>query len=406
MSTWWPSVVLTTISYFTFVMLIPRITYIDTTIEKKQQYLKLFMHVFSLIRAPLAFFGFWWLTTLLLSGYLPAIWHIAPICSTLWQWLNDHALLSPDGNVYLYLPYIFAAVCGLPLIAWLKARLYQQTAYEDAPATHRKKSGTPTMGGLLFLIALLADAICIHDDAARALIGLGLASGFIGAVDDISAIRRGRNRGLQARTKFLATIAVAVVFLTIAVRLHLMPLNTWYLPALTVPSWVILGIGFAAILATTHAVNLTDGLDGLAGGSIIPALLWCVWFALHHGAIGIALVDATVVAAVVGFLMLNFHPARLFMGDTGSLALGALLAGSMILVGATPLLPLLGAVFAAEALSVILQVSIFKRTGRRIFRMSPLHHHFELGGTSEQRITWCFWGTSVLCALGSWALAR
>jgi phospho-N-acetylmuramoyl-pentapeptide-transferase len=162
-----------------------------------------------------------------------------------------------------------------------------------------------------------------------------------------------------------------------------------------VPYWVWYALSLAVILATTHAVNLTDGLDGLASGTVVPPLALLAFIAARQGNTNVAIVAVAVVGAVLGFLLYNRHPAKIFMGDTGSLALGAALAGAAILTGSQLLLLLIGGVFVAETLSVIIQVTSYKTTRRRVFRMSPLHHHFELGGWPETRVTSSFWLASL-----------
>jgi phospho-N-acetylmuramoyl-pentapeptide-transferase len=155
-----------------------------------------------------------------------------------------------------------------------------------------------------------------------------------------------------------------------------------------------------------HAVNLTDGLDGLAGGTILPPLAVFAYLGVRMHVAGVTMIDVALAASIIGFLAFNRHPARVFMGDTGALALGGVLAGSAVLTGNVLLLPLVGGVFAAEALSVIVQVAYFKATRKRIFRMSPLHHHFELGGWPETKVTARFWTVSALLSLAGAALAR
>jgi phospho-N-acetylmuramoyl-pentapeptide-transferase len=171
-----------------------------------------------------------------------------------------------------------------------------------------------------------------------------------------------------------------------------------------VPAWFWYALSLLAIVASTHAVNLTDGLDGLAGGTVVPPLAVLADIAYRLGDTSTAAVEVAVAGAVLGFLVYNRHPARLFMGDTGSLALGAALAGGAIVTGAQLLLPLIGGVFVAEALSVIMQVASYKTTKRRIFRMSPLHHHFELGGWPETKVTTRFWLASCALAVIGFAL--
>jgi phospho-N-acetylmuramoyl-pentapeptide-transferase len=289
--------------------------------------------------------------------------------------------------------FALAATFGAPLIAYLRRLAYRQHAYEDAPATHQKKTGTPTMGGLLFLIAPLVAIVLTRSPLVLAYGGLIAGSAAIGFADDWLAIRRGRNRGLSARTKFLLTALVGVAFLWSVTAL--VPGQAALLFAGPVPYWLWYALSLAVILATTHAVNLTDGLDGLASGTIVPPLVVLAVIALRQGFGDAASAIAAMLGAVLGFLLYNRHPAKLFMGDTGSLALGAALAGASIWTGTQLLLPIIGGVFVAETLSVIVQVTSYKTTKRRVFRMSPLHHHFELGGWPETTVTARFWLASL-----------
>ncbi len=270
------------------------------------------------------------------------------------------------------------------------------------------------MGGVLFAIALLACVAVtpfLHIGAAGfALVALGLSCGAVGALDDLRSIRMGRNRGLRAREKFGLTALLAAAFLAgMAGRL---PPNARGV-LLTVghhvvhtPAAVWYALALLAVLATTHAVNLTDGLDGLAGGTIVPPLALFAALAYQNGAFGVCVVDVALLASIGAFLVFNRHPAHIFMGDTGALALGGVLAGSAVLSGNLLLLPLAGGVFAAEAVSVIVQVTYFKKTRKRFFRMTPLHHHYELGGWPEPKVTSRFWTASALLSLAGAALAR
>ncbi|HET9030081.1 MAG TPA: phospho-N-acetylmuramoyl-pentapeptide-transferase [Candidatus Aquilonibacter sp.] len=306
--------------------------------------------------------------------------------------------------------FAIAAIAGAVALPLLKRLQFRQHAYEDAPETHQKKTGTPTMGGVVFAVAMLALLWPAPTPLSTALVLLVVLCALIGFIDDYMSIRRGRNLGLRARTKFLATALVAIYFLrTVSESTSLFPRDVIFHAgtyAMTVPHWLWLLLGILAVTGTIHAVNLTDGLDGLASGTMIPPLI-------ALSAIGIVTAPAAAHAAwlglgaCVGFLLYNRHPAKMFMGDTGSLALGALLSGVAILEGEMLLLILIGGVFVAEALSVILQVTYFKLTkGKRIFRMSPLHHHFELGGLKETAVTTRFWMASALLSLLGWVLAR
>ena len=299
--------------------------------------------------------------------------------------------------------FIVSALLGRPLVDALRRRAVRQTAYEDAPQSHQAKTGTPTMGGLLFGLAPLI-ALVLHprrDTVALALLVGGCMA--IGAWDDVMGIRRQKNRGLRALPKFALTAVAALVFFVVAG-----PQSTVLFPFGVVPAWLWYGLSLCVVLATTHAVNLTDGLDGLAAGTVLPPLLVLICACHFTGAsIGVPLFGAATVGTVLGFLLYNRHPARVFMGDTGALALGAALAGVAILTGMQLLLLIVGGVFVAETLSVIVQVASYKTTRRRVFRMAPLHHHFELAGWPESAVTTRFWLASlVLSAVGFVTLMR
>jgi phospho-N-acetylmuramoyl-pentapeptide-transferase len=292
-----------------------------------------------------------------------------------------------------------SAAAGRPLIGWLARLKYRQRAYEDAPKTHQAKTGTPTMGGLLFVTAPVVALALAPSPATISLTVLVGGMAAIGFVDDLAAIRQARNRGLRARTKFGLTAFVGSLFLVLVSRAT--PDGTPILGLGATPWWVWYPLSLAAVVGTTHAVNLTDGLDGLAGGTMLPPLAVLTAVAIRAGKSDVATFEVATAGAVLGFLLYNRHPAKVFMGDTGALALGAALAGGAIVSGSQLLLPLIGGVFAAETLSVILQVASFKLTKRRIFRMSPLHHHFELGGWPETKVTTRFWlASAALSGLG------
>jgi phospho-N-acetylmuramoyl-pentapeptide-transferase len=302
-------------------------------------------------------------------------------------------------------------LCAVVLLSILRRSPFRQHPYEDAPQTHQTKSGTPTMGGLVFLAALAASLPVARLPLLGPLVYLVVACGAIGFLDDYLAVRQKANRGLRARTKLLITALVAVIFLrTIDASTAFYPRDVVFAAgthALSVPHWLWLLLGIVAITGTIHAVNLTDGLDGLATGSMIPPLLVIAIIASQITLPGVAVAAAVGLGACIAFLPFNRYPARMFMGDTGSLALGALLAGAAILCGEMLLLVVVGGVFVAEALSVILQVGYFKATGgKRIFRMSPLHHHYELGGWPETKVTTRFWLASIACSLVGWAVVR
>jgi phospho-N-acetylmuramoyl-pentapeptide-transferase len=336
---------------------------------------------------------------------------------TLWlPWWVRLQWSFPGRSGALIVPLLLIGGCTFVLAVLLAPRLIRmlqdasarQIAYEDAPRSHQSKTGTPTMGGVLFALAPLVALFFVPFRATLALAVLIFACMAIGAVDDLAKIRGRRNRGLRARSKFALTLVAAIAFLVVAG-----PQPYALIGIGAIPAWLWYVLSVCAILATTHAVNLTDGLDGLAGGTAIPPLLvlaYASWvLEASRGLEGFAAIAVTsaTLGAVLGFLVYNRHPARVFMGDTGSLALGAALAGVAVLTGAQLLLLLIGGVFAAETLSVIIQVASYKTTRRRVFRMSPLHHHFELGGLPETAVTSRFWlASAVLSLLGFALIAR
>lgn len=296
-----------------------------------------------------------------------------------------------------------ALLLGPVVIPLLQRLRVGQAVREDGPARHRVKAGTPTMGGILFLVpALLVTAWLAPPTGHLALAaGITLAYGLLGFVDDYLKVALRRPLGLRARAKLLGQFTAAALMVYLA--------ETWLGRGTAV--WVPFGGGWwdlgpwyyplavLAIVASSNAVNMTDGLDGLAAGATIIALPVFFYAATLSGRYDLALFIVSLVAALAGFLWFNLHPARVFMGDTGSLALGAALGGLAVLTGTELVLPLAGMLFVLETLSVIVQVASFRLTGRRVLRMSPLHHHFELSGWSESQVVYRFWAAALGFAL-------
>jgi phospho-N-acetylmuramoyl-pentapeptide-transferase len=290
------------------------------------------------------------------------------------------------------------------LIHWQRRRAMGQQIYEDGPKAHAAKQGTPTLGGLAFPAAALAGFAFAPSANDARLLFLVCVAAVIGAVDDSLILLKRRPLGLKARWKFGLLALLAIAYLYLLSRGGSTPTaQMWFGTAgVTLPPWLWWVLSICALVGSANAVNLADGLDGLAAGAIIPPLLVLSLASLSSVSIG-------VVGACVAFLWFNRHPARIFMGDAGSLALGALLAATAIQCGWLLVLPLLGFVFVVEALSVMMQVASFKLTGKRIFKMSPLHHHFELSGWTEGRVTAMFVvaSTAATCAtVALMALAR
>ncbi len=283
---------------------------------------------------------------------------------------------------------IICAVTGPFIIKGLRKWHCDQSVRDCGPKAHLKKNGTPTMGGIIIILAILVATYlwCPMSSGLAAGLWLVAAYGLIGFIDDTIKIVRKRNLGLTSKQKFLLQILAAVVFLLRPGDVT--PGNTLiWVPLLN--QLVDLGIGyylFAIILivGTTNAVNLTDGLDGLVSLVTVPVALAFAFIAYMERDLGTGNFAMTIAAACLGFLLFNHYPAKIFMGDTGSLALGGGIAALALLTHTEILLIIIGGIYVAETLSVIIQVAYFKHTGgKRIFRMSPLHHHFELGGMPE-----------------------
>lgn len=300
--------------------------------------------------------------------------------------------------------FLLAVILGRPMIAALHYLKFGQTIRTDGPKRHLVKSGTPTMGGLIFLLPFAAVALYLggRSQAVVIFVGTVLLFGLIGLVDDGIIIVLHRSLGLTARQKLLLQFLFAFVFVYLAE--HLLGRGTDVIFPIT--GWKLqLGWWFYPLLATymvfiVNAVNLTDGLDGLAGGIsfqvLLAYLLICLVAALQPPALGIdypglGIAAGALAGGVLGFLLYNKYPAKVFMGDTGSLALGAAVFALAVLTKTEVVFVLLGLVYIVEALSVMLQVASFKLFGRRIFKMSPLHHHFEMCGWAETRIVAAFW---------------
>jgi phospho-N-acetylmuramoyl-pentapeptide-transferase len=315
-------------------------------------------------------------------------------------------------------------LCALLLtplwIRYLRARSFGQQIREDGPATHQHKAGTPTMGGVVIVFAAVLGYVMGHVGTSINFSRAGVlavlvivASGLLGFIDDYLAIRNARNLGLNKRGKLAGQLIIAGVFALLAL--------TWVhtstdlsFTRLSLPGWNLTSVGWfflgaLVIIATSNAVNLTDGLDGLAAGSgtfcfgVLAIIGYWQFrhFAIYHlhSSLDLGLVAVGLVGACLGFLWWNAAPARIIMGDTGSLAVGTGLGALCLLMNLDLLLPIIGGLFVAETMSVILQVLTFRLFGRRIFRMAPFHHHFELRGWPETTVIIRFWILAGLLAM-------
>jgi phospho-N-acetylmuramoyl-pentapeptide-transferase len=290
----------------------------------------------------------------------------------------------------------------IPVLHQLK---YGQSIREEGPQRHLQKAGTPTMGGIMILLALTVTSLLMagRDITVWVALFVTLGHGGLGFLDDFIKVVMKRNLGLKARHKLVGQIIVSFLLAYIAV-VHLHRGTDLWIPFLNAfidVGWFYYPLIFLVVIGATNAVNLTDGLDGLASGTMVAASLAYTIISLKFGHPELALFSTAIAGACLGFLVFNIHPAKVFMGDTGSLALGGAFAALGVLTKTELLLIVVGGVFVMEALSVIIQVTSFKTTGKRIFLMSPLHHHFELLGWSEKRVVTTFWAAGVACgALG------
>ena len=297
---------------------------------------------------------------------------------------------------------LFSGVYFLPFLHRLK---YGQSIREEGPASHQKKSGTPTMGGVMIVLAVTLSTLLFAPLTVTTLLALFIFLGhfLLGFADDYIKVVKKRNLGLRAYQKLLGQLLISLVTILIGRSLLGHDTSVW-VPILG-EMWDIGVLYYVLVVfvlvGTSNAVNLTDGLDGLASGTVAAAAIFyaVLMYGTDHG---LMVFSAAIIGACIGFLWYNHHPARIFMGDTGSLALGGALAAVAILSHTEALLPIVGFVFVCEALSVILQVISFQTRGKRIFRMSPIHHHFELGGWSETRVVYTFWAVGAAGALLAW----
>lgn len=323
------------------------------------------------------------------------------------------------SDMYKYLglafgiAFIVTAILGPILIPILRRLKFGQNIREEGPARHLQKAGTPTMGGVMFLIGITIASLSLLrwniplPGAKEGLIVLLMTIGYglVGFLDDYIKIGMKRSLGLKAREKLLGQFILAIGLGLIAATVLgrgtdiVIPFSGFFVDNglrfdLGIVGYLIFST--LVVVGTSNAVNLTDGLDGLAAGTTMIATLPFATIALVTDQAGIAVVMAAVAGGCLGFLIYNRYPAKVFMGDTGSLALGGALGAAAVLTRSEIFLVIIGGIFVLEALSVIIQVISFKTTGKRVFRMSPLHHHFELSGWSENRVVFTFWFVGML----------
>ncbi len=310
----------------------------------------------------------------------------------------------------LLVAFIFALVLGMVLIPVLRRLKIGQSIRTVGPKRHLSKAGTPTMGGVIFLVsALVVTAVFMpRDPLGYLVLFMAVAFGSIGFADDYLKVVRKQPLGLKARYKLAGQIVFSIVFYLILKALN-------FDEVLVLPWLGAIDLGWAypifillVMVGTVNAVNLSDGLDGLAGGLGVITLLGFAVIGWLGNIEGLIYISVALAGGIMGFLVFNLHPAKVFMGDTGSLAIGGAIAAMAVLTHTEILLLMLGIVFVLETISVIIQVLYFKMTRRRVFLMAPIHHHFELKGWSEWKVCLAFWliqlaGT--VAALAIWLAA-
>ncbi len=316
--------------------------------------------------------------------------------------------------VSLITAFVITALTVPLLIPFLRRLKFGQTILEDGPKWHAKKQGTPTMGGLGFILAIAAAALVLSPaEETIFVVVVGVLFGAVGFVDDYIKVVKKRNKGFSASAKFLCQTVVSLGAALYMYYMYMRPLGDGETLGVKVP-FTNMTLQFGALyipfvmlvmLATVNSVNLTDGIDGLASSvSAVCALFFTAAAIVLHCS-GVAVATAATVGALLGFLLYNFFPAKVFMGDTGSLFLGGILSAAAIRMGMELSLMIAGFVFLAEAASDIIQVAYFKKTGKRVFKMAPLHHHFELCGWKETKIVFVFTlVTLVLSAVCFWGI--
>ncbi len=305
----------------------------------------------------------------------------------------------------IIIAFVITAILGpvvIPILHRIKAG---QSIREEGPKAHQVKAGTPTMGGIMIIIAVIIACVSVGH-GLNADMGILLLSfvlcGLIGFCDDFIKVVKKRNLGLTALQKLIFQIIIAIIIAVYQAKVSV------YGTSVYIPIWkhyVDFGwfyIPFIAfvLVAAVNAVNLTDGLDGLASGCTAIVALFFAIVGNATGCTSPTVFTAAIAGACIGFLLFNHYPAKVFMGDTGSLALGGALATAAVMMNIEMILPLAGGIFVVEVLSVMIQVVSFKTRGKRVFKMAPIHHHFELSGWKETKVVAVFWSiTLILCVI-------
>lgn len=315
----------------------------------------------------------------------------------------------------LLITFAISVICGIITIPILKKLKIGQIERDDGPASHLKKQGTPTMGGIIMIVAIIIATVgaCIffsvtnNQELIKRLIPLliiTIAFGMIGFIDDFKKLVLKNTDGLKPKYKMLGLLIIAVIYVLFLVYGFKLGTDT-YIPIfkiyINIPVFLYIPLAVLVILSTTNAINLTDGVDGLAS-SVSCLIITCLTvIGISNQMYEVSIFGSIVIGATLGFLIFNLHPAKVFMGDTGSLMLGGVISSTALYLKMPLLLVVIAIIPVLEALSDIIQVMYYKKTGKRVFKMAPLHHHFELSGWKENKIVVVFsLITLIACAVG------
>ena len=321
-------------------------------------------------------------------------------------------------NIILLLSFVASVLLSFVVVPILRRLKVGQIERAEGPQSHLKKQGTPTMGGIIMIIVILVIGGYLFWDYSKdqvevanallPLIGVAVGFGLIGFIDDFKKLVLKNTKGLSPKAKMLGLLIVAVAYTIVLVNVFEIGTDI-YIPFvkeyITLPLWLYIPFAVIVMLATTNAVNLTDGIDGLST-SVTTIILTCLTvISILLGVKEVTVFGAILIGACLGFLLFNLHPAKVMMGDTGSLMLGGAIAGIALYLKIPLLLLIIAIIPIIETLSVMIQVTYFKKTGNRVFKMTPIHHHFELSGWKENKIVSVFSIiTLMFCIIGLFAI--
>lgn len=321
-------------------------------------------------------------------------------------------------NKILLLSFIASVILSLIIVPILRKLKVGQIEREEGPQSHLKKQGTPTMGGIIMIFVIVSLGLFMYFDyrkdqaniatALIPLIGVAVGFGLIGFIDDFKKLVLKNTKGLSPKAKMLGLLIVAVAYTIVLIKVFNIGTDI-YIPFVkvyfTLPIWIYIPFAVLVMLGTTNAINLTDGIDGLST-SVTTIILTCLTvISILLGVKEVTIFGAILIGACLGFLLFNLHPAKVMMGDTGSLMLGGAIAGIALYLKMPLLLLIIAIIPIIETLSVMIQVTYFKKTGNRVFKMTPIHHHFELSGWKENKIVSVFsLVTLVFCVIGLFAI--